>query len=77
MGGLQREAGEARRTKEGALMHVWAESLEALLVVGGGGSTSLRSATAFMESVDPPTCGVPMTQVRLPPGLSSPPPCSA
>eukprot|EP00884_Botryococcus_braunii_P017348 jgi/Botrbrau1/4297/Bobra.0390s0036.1 len=56
--------GEARRTAQGALMHVWAESLEALLVVGGGDAAALQTASAFMAAVDPPTQGVPMTQVR-------------
>jgi hypothetical protein len=60
------EEGEARRTSQGALMHVWAESLEALLVVGGGDAPSLRSASAFMVAMDPPTEGVPMTQVPPP-----------
>ena len=57
------EAPEVRTTDQGALMHVLATTVEALVVVCGKGPASSQATLAHIAAVDPPSAQVQLQEV--------------
>lgn len=60
---MQVKTDETRTTDQGALMHVLATTVEALVVVCGHGPASQEAALAHITAVDPPSAKVQLKEV--------------
>ena len=62
-GGLQVHTDNIQTTDQGALMHVLATTVEALVVVCGRGPASEAAALEHITAVDPPSAKVQLKEV--------------
>ena len=61
---LQVQADEVRTAEQGALMHVMASTVEALVVLCGRGPASEAAALEHITAVDPPSAKVQLKEVQ-------------
>ena len=61
---MQANVDDVRTTDQGALMHVLATTVEALVVVCGHGPTSEKAALDHIIGVDPPSAKVQLKEVK-------------
>ena len=61
---LQVQADEVRTAEQGALMHVMASTVEALIVLCGRGPDSEAAALEHITAVDPPSAKVQLKEVQ-------------
>ena len=62
---MQVKTEEIRAMDQGALMHVLATTVEALVVVCGHGEASEKAALAHITAVDPPSIKVQLKEVLI------------